>query len=112
MRHENTLMSEPKIKLAQFLQLELGKKNTTLSKLAKDTNIPKTCLHSWESGVFPRLNDKNLQYLERLSLYFDVSVQKILFGTAETEAGSEILFESIFSDGKNKYRLKVEKLSE
>lgn len=111
MKPEETLMAVPKIKLAQFLHAELSKKNITLSKLAKDTKIPLTCLFSWKSGVSPRLNEKNLQYLERLSNYFSVSVQKILFGSSDTERNSEILFESIFRDGKNKYRLKIEKIS-
>lgn len=110
---ENSLMAVTKIKLAQFLHTELSKKNTTLSKLAKETKIPKTCLHSWESGVCPRLSDKTMQYLERLSKHFDIPVQQILFGTMDKDENStDILFESIFRDGKHKYRLKIEKMSE
>lgn len=110
METENINMATTKIKLAQFINVELTRKNISLSKLSKETKIPLTCLFSWKSGVFPRLNEKNMQYLERLSKYFNVPVQKILFGYLEPEKSTEVLLENTFMDGKNKYRFKIEKI--
>lgn len=107
---DNVKMVLPRIQLSQFLKSELSKKDISLSKLAKEINVPKTCLHSWENGVFPRLNEKNLIYLGRLSIYFNVSVLKILFGEVEIDSAIEVLFESTFKDGKNSYRFRIEKL--
>lgn len=107
---ENESMAELKMRLGSFLAREKAKRNINLTQLSKVTGIPKTCLHNWESGIAPRLSDKNLQYLARLSKFFNVSVHFILFGTTEREVIHETLHEHTFEDGKIKYKVKIERL--
>lgn len=107
---ENDSMAELKIRLGTFLSREKAKRNINLTQLAKLTNIPKTCLHNWESGIAPRLSDKNLQYLSRLSKYFNVSIHRMLFGVNEKEVSINTIHEHTFEEGKIKYRIRLDKL--
>ena len=112
METDDDFMADLKVRLGQFLVKEKAKRKINLSRLAKETNVPKTCLHNWESGIAPRLSEKNLQYLTRLSKFFNVSVHKMLFGTNEKESQLETLHEHVFEEGKTKLRLRIEKIKE
>ena len=112
MQPEDNSMSPLKMRLGEFLNKELARGKINLTRLAKETNVPKTCLHSWGAGVSPRLNEKNLLYLHRLSKYFNVPIQKILFGAFEHNLKEEVLYEGVFMEGKNKFRLTIHKLKD
>ena len=92
--------------------IKLSKKNISLSKLSREINVPKSSIANWEAGIGLRLNEQNMEYLERLSNYFNVPVQTILFGHFDHDSKKEVLFESTFRDGFTKYRFRIEKISD
>lgn len=102
---------EIKIRLSEFIQNELARRSLSVTKLSNATGIPRSLLHDWvQANVNPTLNNKNIKHIEKLSDYFGVSIVKIIFGNLEEGSKTEILFSSTFLDGKNRYRLTVERL--
>jgi ribosome-binding protein aMBF1 (putative translation factor) len=112
MEVDNTTMSETKLNLAAFLSNEIDKRNISLSKLAQELKVPKTCLHSWANGVALKLNEKNLEYLNRIAAYFQVSVTKLLLNTQSGDKCADIILETTFRQGFQTFKLKIEKISE
>ena len=98
-----------KIKIQDILKQELKVRKLTLNALAKECSIPPSVLHGWLNGTLP--SAKNIHHIKTLSDFFDVSIEKLLFGEKQKEASRSILFQSTFTDGKTQYRLTVEKIN-
>jgi transcriptional regulator with XRE-family HTH domain len=104
---------EIKLKLSEVIQNELQRRNLSITKLSSETGIPRSLLHDWiQSNISPTLNNKNIKYIEKLSDYFGVSIVKLIFGNIDEKSKATTLFSSTFKDGRNSYRLTVEKITE
>ena len=71
---ENT----PSLKLGDILKKEMKIKGLTISNLSKDCGISRTTIHNWIQGIGPSSN--NIPSLVKLCLYFDISLEYLLFG--------------------------------
>ena len=110
---ENSTYMEIKIRLSEFIQNELQKRNLSVTKLSQETRIPRSLIHDWvQSNVSPTLNNKNIKNIEKLADYFGVSVVKLIFGNLDENAKSDVLFSSTFKDGRVSYRITIEKLED
>lgn len=102
-----------RIKLSEFIQSELQKRNLSITKLAAETGIPRSLLHDWvQSNISPTLNNKNIKHIEKLSDFFGVSIVRLIFGNIDEKSKATTLFSSTFKDGRNSYRLTVERITE
>lgn len=98
-----------KIRLAEALSREIEERDMTVSKLAKECKIPISVLHGWINGTSP--SAKNIHHLYSLCQYLDLSLDQLLFGVRTSMKDRSIIFQSIFMDGENQYKLTVEKIS-
>lgn len=82
------------IKFGKVLERELESREWTLSRLAKETGISKSTLHSWSTGR----SAINLEKLKKLAMTLEISVHQLIFDEPDPYATSakEILTE-IFS---------------
>jgi transcriptional regulator with XRE-family HTH domain len=71
---ENT----PILKLGDILKKEMKIKSLTISNLSKECGISRTTIHNWIQGIGPSSN--NIPSLVKLCLYFDISLEYLLFG--------------------------------
>jgi hypothetical protein len=90
------------------MEREMKNRSITVTSLARMTEIPRTTLHDWISGRLP--SSKNIHHLSKLSDFFNVSLNELLFGTQDKNYTSEILSCSTFKDGKNHYKVTIEKM--
>lgn len=98
-----------KIRLGEALSREIEERDMTVSKLAKECKIPISVLHGWINGTYP--SAKNIHHLHSLCQYLDLSLDQLLFGVKSSLKDRSIIFQSIFMDGDNQYKLTVEKIS-
>ena len=73
--------------LAQNLKYLMDQRGLTLTRLSKETGIPKQTLHNWLCGAKPG----NIEQIVKISKYFNLSIETLiaypffttLFGTNE-----------------------------
>jgi transcriptional regulator with XRE-family HTH domain len=70
--------STPGLKLGEILKKEMKIKGLTISNLSKECGISRTTIHNWIQGIGPSSN--NIPSLVKLCLYFDISLEHLLFG--------------------------------
>lgn len=58
----------------------MKKKDITFKRLALETQVPKTTLFTWTSGV----NPKSINYLKSVADYFGVEVHYLLYGKPDS----------------------------
>lgn len=97
-----------KVKLDKIMEREMKQRALNVTSLARMTEISRTTLHDWLSGRLP--SAKNIHYLSTLSDFFNISLNELLFGTQDKNNTSEILSCSTFKDGKNHYKVTIEKM--
>jgi transcriptional regulator with XRE-family HTH domain len=68
----------PSLRLGEILKKEMKAKGLTISNLSKDCGISRTTIHNWIQGIGPSSN--NIPVLVKLCLYFDISLEYLLFG--------------------------------
>ncbi len=99
----------PSIKLKHVLAREIKERDLSINQIAKSCGMPKSTLHDWLSGRTP--NSKNLHFLYDLAEFFELSLGSLLFNTEGREETAEIISSTVFSDGGETYRIKIEKVS-
>jgi len=72
------LEEAPVLRLGKILKKNMEAKGITISGLSKECGISRTTIHNWIQGIGP--SAINIPSLVKLCLYFDVSLEYLLFG--------------------------------
>ena len=96
------------IKLKEVLKREMRAREETISAISKNAKIPSSTLHNWLQGVLP--SAKNIHYLKKLADYFNITISVLLFNKEDLKKNDEVLFSTVFVDGKNKYKIIIERI--
>ena len=91
--------------LSKFLEQRIGQDGLTITKLARQTSIPQSCLSDWLAGRYP--SGKNLKHILTLAKFFNVTLEELLFNQTAAQQNN-ILFASHFTDKTRQYRIIVE----
>ena len=78
-----------------MIQSLCEKQGLSLTKLAKDSGVPKATLHSWTTGTNP-----NVEQLKKVAKTLQVSIHKLAFGISDPfeEVGVTVLKELFSGD--------------
>ena len=82
-------------------------KGLELKKVSKDCKIPQSTLHGWLNNATPSL--RSVEQLQRLCSYLSLDLSELILDSSMA-LKSEVITSTIFSDGKTKYKITVEKL--
>lgn len=99
-----------KVKLVVVLNREMKARSLTVTKLSRLANIPRSTLFDWSEGRLP--SSRNLHYLAKLSNFFKISLNELLFDTKDQINCEEVLFSALFKDGLTNYKLLVVKIND
>lgn len=80
-----------------------------VKKVAKACDVKYTTLHSWMLGESSP-GTKQLPALIRLAEYFNVSLEELLLNGTLEKPSNEIISSTTFKDGKNTFRVVIEKI--
>ena len=72
------LEEAPVLRLGKILKKKMEAKGITISGLSKECGISRTTIHNWIQGIGPSAS--NIPSLVKLCLYFNVSLEYLLFG--------------------------------
>ena len=75
---KEVLKEAPVLRLGDILKKEMKVKGLTISHLSKECGISRTTIHNWIQGIGPSAS--NIPSLVKLCLYFNVSLEYLLFG--------------------------------
>ena len=109
-------MDLPELKLGEILKSEMKKKSLTISQLSKQCGISRTTIHNWIQGIGPSAN--NIPSLMKLCLYFEMSLEYLLFGVEfstsfakDKNGGSDsLVYEGSFEDKGESYSVLINRL--
>ena len=107
----------PNLKLGEVLKSEMKKKNVTISQLSKQSGISRTTIHNWIQGIGPSAN--NIPSLMKLCIYFEVSLEYLLFGLEISSSFSRekqpeldsVVYEGSFEDKGENYSVVINRLN-
>ncbi|MDC0253679.1 helix-turn-helix domain-containing protein [Bacteriovoracales bacterium] len=112
---KEVLKEAPMLRLGDILKKEMKIKGLTISHLSKECGISRTTIHNWIQGIGPSAN--NIPSLITLCLYFDVSLEYLLFGmefskgfTGENDASSEMVYQGNYEDRGELYSINIKRL--
>jgi transcriptional regulator with XRE-family HTH domain len=91
--------------LGKNLLILLEKNDLSLSKLSRDTNVPKSNLSAWLKGRSP-----NIEQLDVVAQYFGVSIEFLMFGRKNLTNEPTLMYRAEVEDGK--YEIIFRKISE
>ena len=114
--HNSSEADLPDLKLGDVLKLEMKRKNLTISQLSKQCGISRTTIHNWIQGIGPSAN--NIPSLMKLCIYFEVSLEYLLFGVeisnsfskGTPEISESIVYEGSFEDKGQSYSVVINRL--
>ena len=114
--HNSSEADLPDLKLGDVLKLEMKRKNLTISQLSKQCGISRTTIHNWIQGIGPSAN--NIPSLMKLCIYFEVSLEYLLFGVeisnsfskGPPETSESIVYEGSFEDKGKSYSVVINRL--
>lgn len=99
-------------KFAESLKQLMRERNLSVKKLAEQTGIARTSLNDWSQGARPTVSED----LVKLAQFFNVSLERLLFGKSVEQSVIEQLvkksdseFTEIFS---GIYKIRIEKRRE
>ncbi len=69
-----------KLQLKYILQELLDRHGLSITKLAKETGVPKQTISNWLSGM----NPKNMSQIKQVANYFKVSIDYLVFADQKT----------------------------
>ena len=109
------LEEAPVLRLGKILKKNMEAKGITISGLSKECGISRTTIHNWIQGIGPSAN--NIPSLITLCLYFDISLEYLLFGmefsksfTGENDESSEMVYQGNYEDRGELYSIYIKKL--
>lgn len=96
------------IKLEETLKEEFRLKKITLTKVARDCQIPPSVLHGWLHGTLP--SAKNINHIKTLADYLGYSVDHLLFGKKSGNSIKKtIVSKTTFTENGIDYHLTIER---
>ena len=112
---KEVLKEAPVLRLGDILKKEMKVKGLTISHLSKECGISRTTIHNWIQGIGPSAN--NIPSLITLCLYFDVSLEYLLFGmefskrfNGENDESSEMVYQGSYEDRGELYSIFIKRL--
>lgn len=82
------------MQLNTMLEILLRKKNLSLTKLAKQSGIPVSTLHSWTTGK----KTLNLEQLKKVSLTLEIPIHDLVWGCPDPfDSNCDEVLKELFS---------------
>ena len=85
--------------------LEDRLRGVNLAELSRELDLPSTLLFEWKSAKRSP-SFKSMGHIQKLAVYFGLSLEELLVGENTTALISSVMFE----DRGNRYRIKIERL--
>ena len=112
---KEVLKETPALRLGDILKKEMKVKGLTISHLSKECGICRTTIHNWIQGIGPSAN--NIPSLITLCLYFDISLEYLLFGMEFSkrfdggeDGPSEMVYQGSYEDRGELYSIFIKRL--
>ena len=102
------LNMEKEVKIKDVLNRELRARNQSITSLSRECGIPVSVLHGWCRGTLP--SAKNMHMVKKLADHLSIPISVLLFNITDEENGNMIVFSSEFCEGKNIYKITIEKI--